>query len=248
MAPTQPFYEHLKSLRHRADLTMAEMARAAGLKGASSWQRYESPAFKKDLLPSDVVVRLAEHLPGRGDPPITHDEVLALGRSALIEAASAGSGPLRATSEALGGGAVVDAVQAPEEPGPADQADAIPVYGAARGGDDQEMHLDGRPIDWVPRPPFLRNVRQAYSMQVVGESMKPMYRAGQLLYVNPFRVARPENGVVIYKHNGAVLVKELVRRTATKLTVREYQPKEREFSLSLDDIQAIHTVVGSREQ
>ncbi len=179
----------LKALRVRAHLTMAEMARAAGLKGASSWQRYESAAFTKDYLPPEVAVRL----------------------------------------------------------GPADQADAIPVYGAARGGGDQEMHLDGRPIDWVLRPPFLRNVRQAYAMQVLGDSMRPMYRAGQLLYVNPFRVARPEMGVVIYKRNGAVLVKELVRRTAARLVVQEYQPKEREFALAADDIQTIHTVVGSRE-
>jgi len=243
----QKFPDLLKAMRHRAGLTMAEMARAAGLKGASSWQRYESVAFTKDFLPPEVTVRLADHLAGRGTPPITAEEVLALGRSALVEAASAGVGPARASADGVAG-AAVEAVQSTEDPGPADQADSIPVYGAARGGDDQEMHLDGRPIDWVPRPPFLRNVRQAYSMQVVGDSMKPMYRAGQLVYVNPFRLPRPENGVVIYKHNGAVLVKELVRRSATRLTVKEYQPREREFSLPIDEIQAIHTVVGSREQ
>ena len=36
--------------------------------------------------------------------------------------------------------------------------------------------------------------------------------------------------------------------SATRLTVKEYQPREREFSLALDEIQAVHTVVGSREQ
>jgi len=123
----------------------------------------------------------------------------------------------------------------------------IPVRSAARGGTDQEMFLEDGPIDHRPAPSFVAHVKDAYAIYVVGDSMRPMYRPGQLLYINPHKPLMPGQGVVITKHSRAVLIKELVRRTATGLCVREYQPKPRDFVVPHRDIASAHMVVGAEE-
>jgi transcriptional regulator with XRE-family HTH domain len=70
-----PIATRLKELRERAGLSMAEMARLLGLKGASSYQRYEDPStFKRKYLPREKVDLLIQ-LVGRGSPPITIVEI-----------------------------------------------------------------------------------------------------------------------------------------------------------------------------
>lgn len=123
----------------------------------------------------------------------------------------------------------------------------IPVRSAARGGHEQEMFLADGPIDHRPCPSFVEHVRDAYAIYVVGDSMAPMYRPGQLLYVNPHRPLTAGRGVVITKTNQAVLIKELVRVSNYGLIVREYQPKLREFSIAHAEITEAHSVVGAEE-
>lgn len=123
----------------------------------------------------------------------------------------------------------------------------IPVRSAARGGADQEMFLEDGPIDYRPCPAFVQHVNEAYAIYVVGESMVPMYRPGQLLYVNPHKPLMPGRGVVIAKQSKAVLIKEMVKQTAFGLVVREYQPKLREFTIPQADIATAHAVVAAEE-
>ncbi|MBV8060985.1 MAG: helix-turn-helix transcriptional regulator, partial [Alphaproteobacteria bacterium] len=129
----------------------------------------------------------------------------------------------------------------------ADSQHLIPVRGAARGGDRQEMFLADGPIDHVPRPYYLAHVRDAYAIYVVGTSMVPMYRPRQLLFVNPYKPPAPGNGVVIIDHRGAVLIKEFVRQKPTGVVVREYQPALRDFTVAQDDVATMHAVVGAAE-
>lgn len=124
---------------------------------------------------------------------------------------------------------------------------ALPVLSAARGGVDQEMFLEDGPIDWVVVPDSLKNARDPYGMYVVGESMMPRFRPQQLLYVNPHKPPAPGSGVVVVKKSKAVLVKEFVRRAPMGILVREYQPETREFVIPLEELEAVHTVVGLQE-
>lgn len=58
---------------------MADVAKAVGFRGASSYQRYEdAELFRKPYLPLDLAEKLARILAGRGVPPITAAEVMAL--------------------------------------------------------------------------------------------------------------------------------------------------------------------------
>jgi phage repressor protein C with HTH and peptisase S24 domain len=69
----------LRALRERSGLSMAELAKGLGFRGASSYQRYEDPAlFTKKYLPLDLTEKLVQAFSGRGKPPITETEIMAL--------------------------------------------------------------------------------------------------------------------------------------------------------------------------
>ncbi|NBO20152.1 MAG: S24 family peptidase, partial [Proteobacteria bacterium] len=87
----------------------------------------------------------------------------------------------------------------------------------------QEMYWTDGPIDQVPRPHYLAHVKDAYAVYVVGDSMAPMYRPRQLLFVNPYKPPVSGSGVVITLADGAVLIKEFVRQKPTGMVVREYR-------------------------
>lgn len=123
----------------------------------------------------------------------------------------------------------------------------LPVRGAARGGKAQEMFITDGAIDQVPRPHYLAHAKDAYAIYVVGDSMTPMYRPRQLLFVNPYKPPVPGSGVVIVQPNGAVLIKEFVKQKSGGVVLREYQPTQRDFTLANDDISSLHTVVGATE-
>jgi transcriptional regulator with XRE-family HTH domain len=203
----------------RSGRTQAELARALGV----------DPSAVSKLFKGERQLKLVEasHLARFLDIP--YDEVMR--RAGVDQPPSGGTLP--------GGEAAMSA-----SAGAGDQRDLIPVRSAARGGDNQEMFLADGPIDYVQRPGYLRNVRDAYAIYVVGESMTPRYRQGQLLHVNPHRPAAPGRGVVITRHDGAVLIKEFVRRTSDGLMLREYHPAERDFSVPAKDVADIHVVVA----
>ena len=124
--------------------------------------------------------------------------------------------------------------------------DFIPVRSAGRGGIEQEMFLQDGPIDYIRRPPSLAQVRDAYAIYVVGDSMQPRFRPGQLLHVNPFKPPQSGSGVVVTKASGAVLIKEFVRQDAHSVYLRQYNPADT-FFYNIDEISAVHMVVGLQE-
>ncbi|KJV08351.1 hypothetical protein VZ95_18330 [Elstera litoralis] len=124
--------------------------------------------------------------------------------------------------------------------------DLIPVRGAARGGLEQEMFLEDGPIDYAARPPCLAQVRDAYALYVVGDSMVPRFRPGMLLFVNPHRPARRESAVVVIKHDSVVLIKEYVELKEDRLILHQHNP-DCFLEISRNDIASFHCVVGSEE-
>lgn len=233
--------ERLQRLRNRAGLSTKDMAKLMGFAGPSSYHRYERQDEVKRLS-QDILVRIARVLVGRGHPPIEMHEVMALGepdnstKKNLVDRSTEArfdSGRSTATPAAV-------ATFIPE-------ADRIPLRGMDASREHEGYVMIDTPIGEVERPPVLKNKRDAYAMHCVGDSMKPMYRQGQTLFVNPYLPPRTEDGIIIYMaHGETVLVKEFVRQTATELWVKEYEPKKREWPIPMDKIRKIHTVVGTQ--
>lgn len=60
----------------------------------------------------------------------------------------------------------------------------LPVYAAVEGGPGEIMYSE-QAIDFVPRPWYLKAVKEGYAVLVVGESMVPAFRPGEMAIVNP---------------------------------------------------------------
>ncbi len=215
----------VRAYRRRAGLTLDQLARAIGTTAAQiskleKGERRLTVDWMARLAPP-LGVDMADLLSGPFPPPSTH---------------SAAAGVL------LPGG---DAALA-RPPDASDPRDFIPVRSAGRGGTEQEMFLEDGPIDYVRRPPSLAQVRDAYAIYVVGDSMQPRFRPGQILHVNPFKPPQPGSGVVVTKTGGVVLIKEYVRHDGHGLHVRQYNPAET-LLYPATEIAAVHTVVGLQE-
>jgi phage repressor protein C with HTH and peptisase S24 domain len=130
-------------------------------------------------------------------------------------------------------------------------ADSIPVYGTAEGGADGVVDWNGEVIELVPRPPFLADVKDAYALYVVGESMVPRYNPGELIYVHPKRPVSPGGyGVFQIRVEGhtapRALIKQLVRRTSHTIVLAQFNPKK-ELEIKASSLIAMHRIVGSGE-
>ena len=125
---------------------------------------------------------------------------------------------------------------------PSNRHDLIPVRSAGRGGEEQEMFLSDRPVDYVPRPYVLERVKEAYAIYMVGDSMSPRYEPGFMLYINPFKPPRPGNGVVVYKTNDSLLVKRFKATTVDTLIVEQLNPPE-ELQIPRREVAHVHLIV-----
>jgi phage repressor protein C with HTH and peptisase S24 domain len=120
----------------------------------------------------------------------------------------------------------------------------IPLFGQAVAGEDGSFPLNGERLAELPCPPQIENVRDPYAVVISGDSMEPRYRTGTVVYVNPSRVPRRGDDVVIQvkvREELAGYVKEFVQIAQDKITVRQLNP-EKKIVFPLSEIQAVHVV------
>ncbi len=223
-----PITERLKALRVRAGVTMAEAASALGYKTVSGYQHYEDPRkFTKRYLPREIIEKLAPLFDGRaasGEAPVTRDEVWL-----------------------LGGGEPFSPTLVPDLPMTRGVA-LVPVYAAAMGGKGH-LIIDFSPIDEIAPPPEIARVRGAYGILIVGESMVPAYRPGDVAWVNPHKPLERDTDVVLYHvpptGEAEAIIKALVGFSDREWRLRQYQPLL-EFAESRVDWPTCHRIVGKK--
>ncbi|MGH7122688.1 MAG: helix-turn-helix domain-containing protein [Acetobacteraceae bacterium] len=109
----------------------------------------------------------------------------------------------------------------------------VPVYGTAEAGADGAFHLNnGEAIDWARRPAGLIGVKGVFAIYTEGDSMVPWRRPGALVFVHANRAADQGCHVIaeIWEretgHPPRAFLKELVRRTATRVELAQYNPRK----------------------
>ena len=101
----------------------------------------------------------------------------------------------------------------------------------------------------VPRPASLSGDPDAYAITVVGDSMWPRFRPGRRVAVSPHSPVAIGDDVLVKlagREGGAadrVLLKELVKRTAAFVELRQFNP-ETSFRVDTGAIEAIDKVAG----
>ena len=198
---TEHVTQRLKSLRTRAGMSMADVAKALGLRGPSSYQRYEDEALTKDdSIPFKVVKKLLPILVGKGSPPVMEIEVLALAGTGLQETVLASG------------------------------ARMIPVYGRVAAGiwqEDDEVAQEA--VHHIPFTSDVRYPgRIQYARLVEGESMNVLFPNGSYaVIVEPF--AEPRNDdIVVVKRKRAGFVERTLKRVKRVNNHIELHPESRD--------------------
>ena len=131
-------------------------------------------------------------------------------------------------------------------------ASRLRVLGMAECGPDGWSLWNGDVIDTVPTPSGLAGAPGAYAVYAMGSSMEPRYYEGELIFIHPGKPVTAGSFVLVQirpEHEGETpraVVKRLIKRTATKTVVEQFNPAKK-FDIRNDDIVSLHRVVGSGE-
>jgi phage repressor protein C with HTH and peptisase S24 domain len=83
----------------------------------------------------------------------------------------------------------------------------------------------------------------AYALTISGDSMEPAYREGDTIIVSPAAPVRAGDRVVARTTNGAVMAKQLVRRTASRIELASLNPAYPELRFAAGDILWMHRII-----
>lgn len=137
----------------------------------------------------------------------------------------------------------------------------IPLLGTAMAGEwsgpDKHIELTeldlGEILDQVARPLSMVADRNAYAVTIVGDSMWPRFRPGRRVIVSPRAPVSIGDDVILQLLGPAddggerrvvmVLIKELVRRSAAYVELRQFNP-DITFKVPIDQIAGLHKVAG----
>ncbi|WP_409433050.1 helix-turn-helix transcriptional regulator [Litorimonas sp. RW-G-Af-16] len=125
-------------------------------------------------------------------------------------------------------------------PGP-----AIPLIGLAQAGDEGFFDDAGFPLGggWDDiRVPGVQS-EGVYALQIAGDSMAPVLRAGDKVLVAPNEAVRKGDRVVVKTLEGEIMAKELLRKSATKIELISLNSDYENRTLSMKEVQWVARIV-----
>jgi phage repressor protein C with HTH and peptisase S24 domain len=125
---------------------------------------------------------------------------------------------------------------------------AIPIVGMARAGADGFFDEQGFPVgaDETVRFPDLGDER-VYALEIAGDSMEPMYRAGDVVIVQPGAAVRRGDRVVVRTNAGEVLAKILGRKNDQTIELLSLNTAHAPRELSTTEIDWIARIVWASQ-
>ncbi len=129
------------------------------------------------------------------------------------------------------------------------QRRAVPLIGLAQAGAEGYFDDGGFPVgagwDEVTLPGV--NDPNAYALEIAGDSMEPIYRDGDIVVVSPATPIRRGDRVVLRTHEGEVMAKALVRRSARRIELKSFNPEHADRSFELAQVDWVHRIVWASQ-
>jgi len=125
---------------------------------------------------------------------------------------------------------------------------AIPVVGMARAGADGFFDEQGFPVgaDEKVRFPDLGEDR-VYALEIAGDSMEPVFRAGDVVIVQPGASVRRGDRVVVRTSAGEVMAKVLGRRNEQTVELISLNPAHKTRELPAADVDWIARILWASQ-
>jgi len=121
-------------------------------------------------------------------------------------------------------------------------APSIPLLGYAEAGKkgyfDDAGYPVGRGWDEIQFPDMgqFSKDEHIYALEISGNSMEPLYRAGDIIILSPNARLRRGDRVVVKTEGGEVMAKEFIRKTSSKVDLHSLNPDHGDPSYPLNQI------------
>lgn len=122
-------------------------------------------------------------------------------------------------------------------------SDKVPVYGYAAGSSDRVALNEGAIVGMRERGNSLSYAKNGFYVVVIGDSMEPRLRPGELVAVNPALPPIRGDECVIEYQGGEAVVKTFISMDDTKITVSQYNPPKK-FDIKRESVVRILQVVA----
>jgi phage repressor protein C with HTH and peptisase S24 domain len=124
---------------------------------------------------------------------------------------------------------------------------AVPVYGQAVAGENGEFLMNGSILFTALAPPSVVAISEAYGVRVSGSSMEPRYFDGEVVFVDPSRIARAGDFVVVQvrlDEHGELwgFVKRFVRWNTKELVLSQLNP-DKQLTFPGNQVHSCHVIV-----
>ena len=125
----------------------------------------------------------------------------------------------------------------------------IPLYGNAAAGEGADVSDVTAPIEYIEQHPAMSGSSVGYAVFVIGTSMEPRFREGEIVYIKPGKPPRRGDDVVVQIEDAGsrqryAIVKQFISNADGTLTLGQFNP-EREIQFDSKTVLAIHCVCGT---